>query len=118
MGAFILKPHAAGILYAPLLYTPSPRRVLSGVGGWGCRKVGPIIRPRSLKPRVVQLGGRICHGYFDDHLLSTIGFLGLWEEDFYALLAPRLRTLQYRVYIRIGTAYVSKSVFHDPLYDV
>ena len=44
-GVYILRPHAAGILYPPqgVLYTPPiPRRVVSGVGGWGCIKFGPI----------------------------------------------------------------------------
>ena len=37
------RPHAAGILYAPPFYTPpTPRRVFSGVGGWGCIKFGPV----------------------------------------------------------------------------
>ena len=40
---YILRPHAAGILYAPHFYTPpTPRRVFSGVGGWGCIKFGPV----------------------------------------------------------------------------
>ena len=40
---YILRPHAAGILYAPPFYTPpTPRRVISGVGGWGCIKIGPV----------------------------------------------------------------------------
>ena len=43
VGVYILRPHAAGILYAPLFYTPpTPRRVgvVSGVGVykiWPCR---------------------------------------------------------------------------------
>ena len=43
---YILRPHAAGILYAPpVLYTPpTPRRVFSGVGGWGCIKFGPVLK--------------------------------------------------------------------------
>ena len=36
-----MRPHAAGILYAPPFYTPSPRRVFSGVRGWGCIKIRP-----------------------------------------------------------------------------
>ena len=39
---YILRPHAAGILYAPPFYTPpTPRRVFSGVWGGGCIKFGP-----------------------------------------------------------------------------
>ena len=41
---YILRPHAVGILYPPPFYTPpTPRRVFSGVGGWGCIKSGPVI---------------------------------------------------------------------------
>ena len=45
MGVYILRPHAAGILYAPPpFYTPpNSRRVFSGVGGWGCIKFGPVL---------------------------------------------------------------------------
>ena len=49
VGVYILRPHAAGILYAPPppFYTPpTPRRVFSGVGGWGCIKFGPVINFR------------------------------------------------------------------------
>ena len=43
VGVYILRPHAPGILYAPPFYTPpTPRRVFSGVGGWGCIKFGPV----------------------------------------------------------------------------
>ena len=43
-GVYILSPHAAGILYPPPFYTaPTPRRVFSGVGGWGCIKFWPRI---------------------------------------------------------------------------
>ena len=44
VGVYILRPHAAGILYAPPCYTPpTPRRVFSGVGGGGaCIKFGPV----------------------------------------------------------------------------
>ena len=43
VGVYILRPHEAGILYAPPFYTPpTPRRVISGVGGWGCIKIGPV----------------------------------------------------------------------------
>ena len=42
-GVYILRPHAAGILYPPPFYTPpTPRRVFSGVGGGGCIKFGPV----------------------------------------------------------------------------
>ena len=42
-GVYILRPRAAGSLYAPLFYTPpTPRRVFSGEGGWGCIKFGPV----------------------------------------------------------------------------
>ena len=44
MGVYILRPHAAGMLYAPHFYTPpTPRRVFSGVGGWGCTKSGAVL---------------------------------------------------------------------------
>ena len=40
---YILKPPAARFLYAPPFYTPpTPRRVFSWVGGWGCIKFGPV----------------------------------------------------------------------------
>ena len=36
VGVYILRPHAAGILYAPPFYTPpTPRRVFQGWGGGG-----------------------------------------------------------------------------------
>ena len=58
---YILRPHAAGILYAPPFYTPpTPRRVFSGVGGWGCIKIGPVfceILMSSSKPRPPRGGG-------------------------------------------------------------
>ena len=42
---YILSPHEAGILYPPPFYTPpTPRRVFSGVGGWGCIKFQRRIR--------------------------------------------------------------------------
>ena len=45
MGVYILRPHAAGILYPPpppLLYTPRPLGgYFSGVGGWGVYKIRP-----------------------------------------------------------------------------
>ena len=41
---YILRPHAAGILYPPPFYTPpTPRRAFSGVGGWGCINFGPVL---------------------------------------------------------------------------
>ena len=45
LGVYILRPHAVGILYAPPpFYTPpTPRRVFSGVRGWGCIKFGPVL---------------------------------------------------------------------------
>ena len=44
VGVYILRPHAAGILYPPPpFYTPpTPSRVFLGVGGWGCIKFGPV----------------------------------------------------------------------------
>ena len=43
VGVYILRPHAAGILCAPRFYTPpTPRRVISGVGVWGCINFGPV----------------------------------------------------------------------------
>ena len=42
VGVYILRPHAAGILYAPLFHTPpTPRRVFQGWGG-GVVKFGPV----------------------------------------------------------------------------
>ena len=44
VGVYILRPHTAGILYAPPFYTPpTPRRVFSGVGGVGVYKNRPRI---------------------------------------------------------------------------
>ena len=53
VGVYILRPHAAGILSPPPpFYTPpTPRRVFSGAGGWGCIKSGPVwscCGPRSM----------------------------------------------------------------------
>ena len=43
-GLYILKPPAAGFYTPPLFYTPpTPRRVFSGVWGWGCIKFGPVM---------------------------------------------------------------------------
>ena len=43
VGVYILRPHAAGILYPPPFYTPpTPRRVFSGVWGCGRIKFGPV----------------------------------------------------------------------------
>ena len=51
MGVYILRPHAAGILYAPPFYTPpTPRRVFSGVGVWGCIKFGPVFKIHKIPP--------------------------------------------------------------------
>ena len=42
-GAYILKPPRQEFYTPPLFYTlPTPRRVFSGVGGWGCIKIGPV----------------------------------------------------------------------------
>ena len=50
VGVYILRPHAAGILYAPPFYTPpTPRRVFSGVGGWGCVKFGPVFSSKEFR---------------------------------------------------------------------
>ena len=55
---YILRPHAAGILYAPPFYTPpTPRRVILGVGEWACIKFGPV--GSAVKPiHLTYLGGR------------------------------------------------------------
>ena len=52
VGVYILRPQAVGILYAPPFYTPpTPRRVFSGVGGWGCIKFGPVLKfPEFFRP--------------------------------------------------------------------
>ena len=44
-GVYILKPSAAGILYAPLFYTPSTpsSRVFSGVSGVGMYEIWPAV---------------------------------------------------------------------------
>ena len=56
---YILRPHAAGILYAPPpFYTPpTPRRVFSGVGGWGCIKFGPVTKMNFWGPETASWGG-------------------------------------------------------------
>ena len=52
VGVYILRPHAAGILYAPPFYTPpTPKRVFSGVGGGGCIKFGPGLPSLKLRSR-------------------------------------------------------------------
>ena len=43
VGVYILSPYAAGIFSPPpppVFHPPTPRRVFSGVGGWGCVKFG------------------------------------------------------------------------------
>ena len=43
VGVYILRPHAAGILYAPPFYTPPhPQKGTSEARGWGCIKFGPV----------------------------------------------------------------------------
>ena len=57
VGVYILRPHAAGILYAPpfLIYTPpTPRRVFSGEGGWACIKFGPVFGVLCEGPSALQ----------------------------------------------------------------
>ena len=58
-GGYFEAP-AAGILYAPspLFYAPppTPRRVFSGVGGWGCMKFGPVF--------TVEMSGGLKKGFF------------------------------------------------------
>ena len=54
-GLYILKPQRQEFYTPPLFYTsPTPRRVLSRVGGWGCIKFGPV----ELSSSVKILGGR------------------------------------------------------------
>ena len=43
-GVYILRPHAAGILYAPpLLFAPPPLEGYFQGWGWGCIKFGPVL---------------------------------------------------------------------------
>ena len=66
---YILRPHAAGILYAPPFYTPpTPRRVFSGVGGWGCIKFGPVKHQK-----FQELSGTPNHWYFLKSIAGTSG---------------------------------------------
>ena len=42
-GVYILKPPRQEFYTPPLFYTPpTPKRVFSGVGGWGCIKFSPV----------------------------------------------------------------------------
>ena len=85
MGVYILRPHAAGILYAPPFYTPpTPRRVFSGVGGGACIKFGPVPKSAPLCSVVHLLGSvfgrrdssRIfifeSHNFFADFIASFL----------------------------------------------
>ena len=42
-GVYFEAPRGRNFIRPPLLYTPTPRRVFSGVGGWGCIKFGPVL---------------------------------------------------------------------------
>ena len=45
VGVYILRPHAAGILYArpPFIHPPPLGGHFQGWGGWGCIKFGPVL---------------------------------------------------------------------------
>ena len=43
-GVYFEAPRSRNFIRPPPFYTPpTPRRVFSGVGGWGCMKFGPIL---------------------------------------------------------------------------
>ena len=72
---YILRAHAAGILYAPPpFYTPpTPRRVFSGVGGVGVYKIRARKNLQGLEswvwlPKFCRTFGVLCEG-------SSAGFL-------------------------------------------
>ena len=75
---YILSPHAAGILYAPPLYTPpTPRRVFSRVGGWGCIKIGPVRKLPTVSKKAASFSGCFqgvfAYGYaISGHALWTL----------------------------------------------
>ena len=82
---YILRPHAAGISYAPPFYTPpTPRRVFSGVGGWACIKFGPVKFLDPPYPVLHFLGFWI---FIKENLKITKDFLSLpnpqtpWERQ-------------------------------------
>ena len=62
---YILRPHAAGILYAPPFYTPPLLEgYFQGWGGWGCVKFGPVFNQ--------CLGKQHMNGIFRLELLASI----------------------------------------------
>ena len=51
-GVYILRAPGAGFYTPSLFYTPpTPRRVFSGLGGWGCIKFGLVSRVQHFMPQ-------------------------------------------------------------------
>ena len=61
VGVYILRPHAAGILYAPppppFIHPPTPRRVFSGGGGVGVYKIWPRTYAQGNQRKIHQQAG-------------------------------------------------------------
>ena len=95
VGVYILRPHAAGILYAPPFYTPpTPRRVFSGVGGWVYK-----IRPRSKTSRekrrekfVVKNSGHFRASFPKERGEAKfhLKFHGIFHGNFHALFQEKI----------------------------
>ena len=70
VGVNILRPHAAGILYAPppFIHPPPLEGSFQGWGGWGCIKFGPVvlvgIQPKKFTRTSQNLGRQILGNTF------------------------------------------------------
>ena len=54
VGVYILRPHAAGILYAPPPLFMHPPPLEGSFQGWGCIKFGPVLQRLRRATRAIR----------------------------------------------------------------